>query len=262
MSEYTLASSPAEEPEQELTAMSFFEHLEELRRRIIHSLLAVAVAFGACWYFAEGIFGLMQQPIMDALRNNGLEQKLVVLSPTDAFNMYLKVGLVTGVFVASPFILFQVWLFVSPGLYKNEKRYVLPFMFSSVALFLSGGLFGYKVVFPSALDFLLAYGRQFEPMITIGAYTDLFLTIILGLGIVFELPILVFFLSIMGVITAGWMWRNFRYSFLAIFIASAIITPTSDIMNLCIFAAPMLALYILSMGIAWIFNPGGKKKPA
>jgi sec-independent protein translocase protein TatC len=262
MAEYSLASHPAGEPEQaqEFTAMSFFEHLEELRRRIIYALLAVGIGFCACWYYAEGIFGLMQQPIMEALGRNGLDQKLVYLNPTEPFNMYLKVGLFTGIFVASPFILYQVWLFVSPGLYKKEKRYVLPFMFSSVGLFMAGGFFGYRVVYPAALEFLIQYGRQFQPMITIGEYTNLFLTIVLGLGLIFETPILVFFLSLMGVITAGWMWRNFRYSLLGIFVIAAIITPTTDVVNMCIFAGPMVGLYILSMGIAWIFHPGRAKK--
>src|SRR5207253_6151214 len=108
-----------------------------------------------------------------------------------------------GVFVASPFVLYQVWMFISPGLYRNEKRYVLPFMFSTVGLFIAGGFFGYKIVYPAALDFLIGYGKQFQPMITIGEYTDLFLTIIIGMGIIFELPILVFFLSLMGIVTAG-----------------------------------------------------------
>jgi sec-independent protein translocase protein TatC len=262
MSEFSLASAPAEEPASEMTAMSFLEHLEELRRRILYAILAVGVAFIACWYYAEGIFGLMQLPIMDALRRHGLEQRLVYLSPTEPFNMYLKVGLIMGVFVASPVILYQIWMFVSPGLYRDEKKYILPFMFSSVLLFIMGGFFGYKVVYPSALDFLIQYGRQFQPMITIGEYTDLFLTIILGLGVIFELPILVFFLSIMGVISAGWMWRNLRYSVLGIFVIAAIVTPTADIMNMCIFAAPMLALYLISIVIAWAFHPKRKKKAA
>lgn len=261
MSDVTLASAHNEDDHSsEMVAMSFLEHLEELRRRILYSLLAIAVAFCACWYYAEGIFGLMQQPIMQALRRQGLEQKLVYLSPTEPFNMYLKVGLIVGVFVASPVVLYQIWMFVSPGLYRHERRYVLPFMFSSVALFLMGGFFGYKVVYPAALDFLIAYGRQFQPMITIGEYTDLFLTIILGLGLIFELPILVFFLSMMGVITAGWMWRNLRYSILAIFVIAAIVTPTTDIMNMCIFAAPMVGLYLLSIVIAWMFNPKRRKR--
>ena len=110
-----------------------------------------------------------------------------------------------GVFVASPFVLYQVWMFISPGLYRTEKRYVLPFMGATVFLFSAGGLLGYKLVFPAALDFLIGSGSQFQPMITVNEYTDLFLTVILGLGVVFELPILVFFLSLMSVISAGWL---------------------------------------------------------
>jgi len=162
--------------------------------------------------------------------------------------------------VASPFVLYQVWAFISPGLYRHERRYVLPFMFSTVGLFLAGGFFGYKMVFPAALDFLIGWSSQFKPMVTIGEYTDLFLTIIAGLGIVFEMPILVFFLALMGILTAGWMWRNLRYSILVIFIIAAIITPTTDIMNMCIFAAPMILLYMVSIAIAWFVHPAQRLK--
>src|SRR5579864_1203986 len=243
----------------EMASMSFLEHLEELRRRIIYSIAGVGVAFFVCFYYADRIFGLMQRPIMEALQRNHMPEKLVYLNPTEPFNMYLKVALLAGLFVASPFVLYQLWLFVSPGLYRHEKRYVMPFMFSTVALFLAGGYFGYKLVYPAALNFLIDFGKQFQPMITIGEYTDLFLTIIIGLGVIFEMPILVFFLSLMGIISAGWMWRNFRYSILVIFIIAAIITPTTDIMNMCIFAAPMVALYAMSIGVAWIFHPKGRK---
>jgi len=242
-----------------LPAMSFLEHLEELRRRIIYSIIAVAVGFFACWGYAEKIVGWMQKPIMEALKRNGMPQTLVYLNPTDPFNLYLKVGALAGLFVACPFVLYQLWLFVSPGLYRNEKRYVMPFMISTVGLFLSGGYFGYKLVYPAALDFLIGYGKQFQPMITIHEYTDLFLTVILGLGVVFELPILVFFLALMGVISAGWMWRNVRYSILVIFIIAAVLTPTTDILNMCIFAAPMVALYLLSIGIAYVVHPKQRK---
>jgi sec-independent protein translocase protein TatC len=135
-------------------------------------------------------------------------------------------------------------------------------MSSTVGLFLAGGYFGYKMVYPAALDFLISFSGQFTPMITVQEYTYLFLTIIAGLGIVFEMPILVFFLSLMGILSAGWMWRNFRYSILVIFIIAAIITPTTDIMNMCIFAAPMIVLYVLSIGIAWLFHPTQRKKRA
>jgi sec-independent protein translocase protein TatC len=238
-----------------MASMSFLDHLEELRRRIIWSLLFVAVGFGICFGYAEKIYAIMQVPIMQALRNHHLDQKLVYLNPTEPFNMYLKVGLIAGVFVASPFVLYQVWAFIAPGLYRHEKRYITPFMVLSVGLFVAGGVFGYKMVYPAALDFLIGYGAQFQPMITIGEYTDLFLTIILGLGIIFEMPILVFFLALMGVISAGWMWRNLRYSILVIFIIAAIVTPTTDILNMCLFAAPMVVLYVVSILIAWLVSP-------
>jgi sec-independent protein translocase protein TatC len=259
MPELAAALPPKERSHDELPAMGFLDHLEELRRRLIYSILAVTVGFFACWRYAENIFALMQKPIMEALRRNGLVEKLVYLSPTEPFNLYLKIGFLAGLFVASPFVLYQVWLFISPGLYRHEKRYVFPFMFSTIGLFLSGGYFGYKLVYPAALDFLIGYGRQFQPMITIGEYTDLFLTVILGLGIVFELPILVFFLALMGVVTAGWMWRNVRYSILVIFIIAAVITPTTDILNMCIFAAPMVVLYLLSIAIAYLVHPKQRK---
>lgn len=246
--------------QEHMASMSFLEHLEELRKRIIWSLVGVAAAFGICWNYADRIYGYMQTPIMDALRRNGLEQKLVYLNPTEPFNMYLKIGLIGGLFLASPWVLYQVWCFISPGLYRHEKKYIMPFLGSTVLLFLAGGLFGYKIVYPAALNFLINYGKQFTPMITIGEYTDLFLTIIIGLGVIFELPILVFFLSLMGVVSAGWMWRNLRYSILVIFIIAAIVTPTTDIMNMCIFAAPMVGLYLLSIFIAWLVSPARRRK--
>jgi sec-independent protein translocase protein TatC len=244
-----------EPPQEEMRAMGFLEHLEELRRRLIYSILSVATGFGVCWTYHERIYTFMQRPIMEALHKNGMTEKLVYLNPTEPFNLYVKITLLAGLFVASPFVLYQVWMFISPGLYRHEKRYVFPFMFSTVFLFLAGGLFGYKIAYPRALEFLINFGKQFQPMITVSEYTDLFLTIIIGMGLVFELPILVFFLALMGIVNAGWMWRNFRYSILVIFIIAAIVTPTSDILNMCIFAAPMIALYAVSIGIAWLVHP-------
>ena len=250
------------ETRPELPGMSFLQHLEELRRRIIYSLIAVALAFFVGWWKADRIFAFMQGPIITALHAHKLDEKLVYTNPTDPFNMYMKVGFIAGLFIASPFILYQVWAFIAPGLYRNERRYVLPFLFSTVGLFLAGGAFGYKMVYPAALDFLIGYGAQFQPMITIGEYANLFLTVIVGMGIVFELPILIFFLALMGIVSAGWMWRNLRYSILVIFIIAAIITPTTDILNMCIFAAPMVALYIASIAIAWMVHPTRRKARA
>jgi sec-independent protein translocase protein TatC len=262
MSELDPAPAARKSVSEHMGSMSFLDHLEELRRRIIYSMLFVAGGFGVCWYYAERIFGYMQRPIMTALRRHHLDEKLVYLNPTEPFNMYLKVGFLAGVFVASPFVLYQVWAFIAPGLYRNEKRYVMPFMAFSVGLFMAGGYFGYRMVYPAALDFLIGYGAQFQPMITIGEYTDLFLTIIIGLGIIFEMPILVFFLSLMGVISAAWMWRNLRYSILVIFLVAAIVTPTTDILNMCLFAAPMVILYVVSIFIAWLVSPARRKARA
>ncbi|MBZ5667807.1 MAG: twin-arginine translocase subunit TatC [Acidobacteriia bacterium] len=256
------ASSPVNDAKEQMPTMGFLDHLEELRKRIVYSIIAIAVGFFACWGYAENIYQVMQRPVMDALARNGLSAKLVYLNPTEPFNLYLKVGAMAGLFVASPFVLYQLWCFISPGLYRHEKRYVMPFVLSTAALFLAGGYFGYKLVLPQALVFLIGYGKDFQPMITLNEYSSLFLTIIVGLGVIFEMPILVFFLALMGIVSAGWMWRNLRYSILVIFIIAAIITPTTDILNMCIFAAPMVALYVLSIGIAWLVHPDQRKKRA
>jgi sec-independent protein translocase protein TatC len=233
-------------------SVSLLAHLEELRKRIIFSLLGVVVGFLACWRYADRIFAFVQQPLIQALRQHGLSGGLVYLNPTEPFNLYLEVGLVAGWFAASPFVFYQVWLFIAPGLYRKEQRYILPFLLGTVGLFLAGGFFGYKMVYPASLEFLIGYGQRFQPMITIGEYTKLFLTVVVGLGLIFEMPVLVFFLALMRIITARWMWRNARYAVLLIFVVAAIVTPTADIMNMCLFAAPMIALYAISIGIAWL----------
>ena len=255
-------ASSTETPSRDdlLRQMSFLEHLEELRKRLIYSVLSIVVGFFVCYAFAERIYGLMQAPILTALRNHHMSDSLVYLSPTEPFNLYIKISFLAGVFFACPVILYQVWLFISPGLYRHEKRYVVPFMISTVGLFIAGGLFGFKIAFPAALDFLIGYSVQFKPMITIGEYTDLFLTIIIGLGAIFELPILVFFLALMGIVSPAWMWNNFRYSILIIFVIAAIVTPTTDILNMCIFAAPMILLYLVSIGVAWLVHPNRRNR--
>src|SRR5712691_8236943 len=241
---------------QRTHSMPLFAHLEELRKRIIFSVVGVLAGFLLCWSFADRIFGLMQQPIIQALRHHGIGGGLVYLNPTEPFNLYLGVAFVAGLFTASPFVFYQLWLFIAPGLYREEKRYALPFLVSTVGLFIAGGVFGYTMVYPASLDFLIGYGQRFQPMITIGEYTKLFVAITIGLGLIFEMPILVFFLALMRVITARWMWRNLRYSILAIFVLAAIVTPTTDILNMCLFAAPMVGLYGMSIGVAWLVNPG------
>jgi sec-independent protein translocase protein TatC len=235
--------------------MSLLEHLEELRRRIIYALISVAVGFGVAWRYSEQIYRLMERPILSALHANGLTEKLVYTNPTEPFNVYLKIGVIAGLFLASPAVLYQVWMFISPGLYRHEKKYILPFLFFTVGLFLAGGYFGFRIVYPAALTFLIEQGKEFQPMITIGEYTDLFLTVIIGLGVVFELPTIIFFLALMGVVDARFLWKQMRYAILVIFTIAAILTPTTDILNMCIFAGPMIVLYFIGIAIAWLVHP-------
>src|SRR5262245_26909032 len=183
-----LVAEPEEKQQEErqMGSMSLLQHLEELRRRVIYSLAAVAVGFGACWYFAKDtIYPVIEKPILVVFKKYNIDPHLSYLSPTDPFNLYLKVGLMAGIFLASPVILYQVWNFVSPGLYRHEKRYILPFLVMSVGLFCAGGYFGYRIVFPVAMDFLIQYGGDFRANITIDQYTKFFLTVILGLAVTF-----------------------------------------------------------------------------
>ena len=255
MFESVAASASGDSEKEPMPTMGFLDHLEELRKRIVYSIVAVAVGTGLSWGYRERIYAVMQRPIMDALRHHGLAEKLVYLNPTDPFNLYLKIAMLAGLFLTSPFVLYQVWMFISPGLYRNEKRYVMPFMVSTITLFTLGGYFGYRIAYPRALDFFIGFSGQFQPMITVGEYTQLFLSIVLGMGLIFEMPILVFFLAFMGIMTPSFMIKNFRYAILVIFVLAAIVTPTPDIVNMCVFAAPMLALYALSIGVAWMVHP-------
>jgi sec-independent protein translocase protein TatC len=248
---------------RQIGSMSLLEHLEELRRRIFKSALAVAIGVGIGWYKVETVITKMVAPIQKALAAHHFDTSLVYLNPTDTFNIQLKIGLIVGIFIACPFLLYQVWGFISPGLYRNEKKFLLPFLFLSIGLFLSGGYFGYRVVFPVAMDFLIGQGgSNLKPMISITEYTDLFLTIILGLALVFELPIVLGFAGAMGVVSAKFLFKHIRGAVLIFFIIAAVLTPTTDIMNMSIYAAPMILLYIGSIGIVWMVHPRQRRKRA
>ncbi|HLJ77301.1 MAG TPA: twin-arginine translocase subunit TatC [Acidobacteriaceae bacterium] len=246
----------------ELPGMSLLEHLQELRRRIIHSALYLFGGFCVAWYFHDQIYGYMERPVKTALLRNHMNPQLNYLNPVDGFNMYLKISFMAGCILASPFVLYQVWLFISPGLYRHEKRFVTPFMAATVGLFLAGAFFGYHWVFPGALDFLFKFNKDFNPLIEINEYTDLFLTVILGLGATFELPILVMFLSLFGIVSPRFLWKNIRYAILLIFIVACVIAPTPDVLTMCVFAAPMLALYLISIGVSYLVHPASRRKRA
>ncbi len=239
----------------ELPGMSLMEHLEELRRRIVHSAMYLGAGFFVCWFFRQQIVDFFQFPL------NRLGIKLSYTHPMDPLNFDLQAALLGGAIVASPFILYQVWLFIAPGLYQKEKRFVIPFMSATVALFMTGASFGYFFVLPGALKILIVqFGKGFNPMVTIEEYTGFFLSIILGLGISFELPILIFFLALFGIVSPRFLWKNIRYAILAVFIVAAIICPSPDPWTMCIYALPMLALYLVGIAVAWWVHPSRRKK--
>ena len=250
-----------DDDEEAMVKMSFLDHLEELRKRIIHSLLAIAVGFGICFWFSQRIFEYLAKPVTDVLRKLKMPDRLYFTHPADAFNVFLQIGFIAGLFLASPFVLYQLWAFISPGLYKRERKYAVPFVFFCSALFICGGLFGYLVAFPYALEFLLGMGGQrLTPWLTAKEYLDLFTTIILGLGIIFEMPVLILFLSLLRIVSPGFLMRNFRYAILVIVMIAAVVTPTTDVTNQVLFAAPMLALYLLGAGLAWLVTRHREKR--
>ena len=245
----------------ELPGMSLMEHLAELRKRLIHSVYYLLAGFAIAYLFHVRLYNYVQRPVTD------LGLKLNFTHPTDGLNLYLKTAFLGGAIIASPFILYQIWLFISPGMYQHEKRYVVPFMAATVGLFAAGAFFGYHWVLPGALDVLInGFGKRFHPILTIEDYTGFFLAVILGLGICFELPILIFFLALFGIVDAKFLLKHFRYAVLIIFLISAIICPLPDPLSMCLFASPMLALYFLGVGVAYFVHPTRRKareaKPA
>ena len=234
--------------------MTFLEHLDELRKRILHSLIAVSATFVLAWFFREEVFGFLCVPILNVV------PKLVVTKPMEPISIFLKVSFVAAVFLAAPFILFQVWLFIAPGLYRREKKYVFPFLLSSTLLFISGGAVGYYIILPPALEYiLLELGSTFHHMITALDYFNFELTILLGMGCMFQMPVVVAFLSLFGLLTPSFLWKNFRYAFLLIVIVAAIVSPTPDAFSLFLWVGPIVVLYLISILVSWIFTRSRKE---
>jgi len=241
----------------ELPGMSLMEHLGELRKRLIHSVVYLLLGFVVAYIYHERLYGYIQAPL------DKLHIPLNYTHPTDGLNLYLKTSLYGGAILASPFILYQIWLFISPGLYRHEQRYVIPFMGATVTLFLSGAWFGYHYVLPGALDFLInGFAKKFHPIITIDDYTSFFLSIVLVLGATFELPIIIFFLALFGIVDAKFLLKHYQYAVLAIFVIAAIICPMQDPLSMCIFASPMLFLYFLGVAVAFFVHPNRRKPKA
>jgi sec-independent protein translocase protein TatC len=242
----------------ELPGMSLFEHLDELRRRLIHSVIYLVAGYVVAVFFAPRLYELVQEPL------NKIHIQLNFTHPADLVNLrYIQIPLVGGAILAAPFILFQVWLFISPGLYQREKRFVVPFMAAAVGLFFTGAFLGYRYVFPGMLKFLisdLSAQLGIHPIISIEEYTSFFISLILGMGAVFEMPVVIFFLALFGIVSPRFLWKNFRYAILVIFIIVEIITPSPDITTQLAFAVPMLLLYLISIGVAWWVHPNRRNK--
>ena len=239
----------------DLPGMSLMEHLDELRKRLVRSFIYLALGFFVCWFLRDRLVNIIQAPLAH------IGKTLVFTHPMDPLNLQLQVSLVAGAILASPFILFQVWLFIAPGLYQKERRFVVPFMAATVGLFLTGAFFGYFFVLPGALKILIVdFGKNFTSMVTIEEYSSFFLSIILGLGISFEMPILIFFLAMFGIVSPRFLWKNIRYAILVVFVVAAAICPSPDPWTMCIYAVPMLALYIVGIGVAWWVHPQRRRE--
>ncbi len=232
--------------------MTFFEHLIELRKRIINSLVSVVIGALIGWVVAPRFVNWIVKPMTDALKAAHLEPKLVYSHPAGLLNLLITLSIYLGIVIASPWILYQIWLFVAPALYKHERSAITGFLFSTVFLFLAGIAFGYFVSLPYVLRFLISFQGPVVPLINIDEYFDLILLVLLGLGLVFELPVLIFFLSLFGIVTPKFLMDNFRYAILVIAILAAILTPTPDATTMLVFMAVLTALYFVGVGVSWV----------
>jgi sec-independent protein translocase protein TatC len=240
----------------EMPAMSFLEHLEELRKRLLYAIGGIGVAFFLCLFFSDELWSFVFAPAGAALTHLHVNPPtLKLINPMDSFQiMWMKLPILAAVFLSSPWILYQVWAFIAPGLYKRERRYAAPFVISSAGLFILGGCFAYFVAFRFGLEFLLGLGigKGVDPSVNITEYYDLFVDVMLGVGIVFEIPVLLFLLTLIRVVNPSFLVRHSRYAILAIVVLAAIITPTGDVFNLALFATPMIILFYIGIFASYI----------
>ena len=247
-------ADPLEEPGAK---MSFLEHLDELRKRLINSVIAVVIGIVVSFIFLERVFDFVTLPMRQMLPSGG---HLVQTAPPEFFMLYLKVGALVGLCVALPAVMYQLWLFIAPGLYVHEKKLAVPFVAMSSILFMVGAAFSHYVAFPWTWKFFMDFMPEYvQPMIKLGEAFSLYTKMLLAFGVIFQMPTLVFFLARMGVVTARFLIRNMKYAVLIIFILGAVLSPGGDVVSQALMAGPMLLLYGLSIGIAWVF---GKRKPA
>ena len=245
-----------EEDDDSAGRMSFLEHLDELRKRIVNSLIAVAVGVLVSFTFIQSIYGFLMAPTMRVLPAGS---KLIYTEPGEAFTLYITLSMIVGTLMASPFIMHQVWLFIAPGLYANEKRLAIPFVLFSTLGMLGGAAFNHYIMFPWMMRFFAGFNTQdllFMPKLD--SVFSLYTKFLVAMAAVFQMPTLVYALAKMRLITARFLLAQFKYAILIIFIISAVITPTGDPVTQTVFAAPMIGLYLIGIAIAWVVGPKGK----
>jgi len=253
--------------EDGMLRMSFLEHLQELRSRIIKMVMGVLVAGVLSLTFVNQLWRLIAAPAIEALTSLGIKPPtLKAITPMEQFNViWVKLPFLCALFIASPWVVYQIWAFISPGLYKRERRYAAPFVLCSAGLFIAGGAFAYFVAFRFALTFLLGIGigNGVDPMVSIDEYFDLFVNVTLGVGLVFEMPILIFFLTLLRIVSPAFLVKHSRYAILGIFIIAAIVTPTPDAFNMLLFALPMCLLFYVGVfaGYLLVLKREGRRFP-
>jgi sec-independent protein translocase protein TatC len=280
-----------QEPEGPGARMSFLEHLDELRKRLVVSVCALGVTFLIAFAFVDHLYDFVMRPLAamlphgpgealskidpNALKLLSPEQikalksvqdmsgKLIYTQPTEAFILYLKIAFLVGIILAAPVILWQVWLFISPGLYRKEKKWAIPFVALSSTGFLAGAAFTHYLLFPWMWKFLASFSNEYTVFAPkIDDVFSLYTKMLLGMGAVFQMPTLVYFLAKMRLVTARFLLKKFKFAILIIFVLAAIITPSGDMLTQTLFAAPMIGLYLISIAIAWLVAPRRKKAPA
>ncbi len=239
--------------------MSLLDHLDELRSRLFRCAVVFFATLAVAWGFSDRIVEFLVAPIRDNLFEGG---QLVFIHLTEPFVVYLQASGLAALFVSSPYLLYQFWAFVSPGLYRHERKLVVPFIVFGTAFFTAGGAFGYLVATPIAASWLIGLGESFQASLTLRSAFQFEARVVLGMGLVFELPILIFFLSWIGLVTPGFLMRHFKVAVLVIAVVAAVITPTGDMLTMTVFAGPMVLLYLLGVGLSWLVGRRAKSVEA